>query len=569
MARRESKRLYSLYRRRQTDHSMRDTPPNSFSSVFVFTVLGCLVFALYLPYRHNPLVFDSLYWFSPDNLRELAAPRDTDRLLSKSLTYLLYQLFDGRFPILRMVSMALHIATCGLLYLFFLRLLQSNSMRQGKTLALFAAAIFAVHPVNVFAVAYLGQQELILATLFSLLFLLCYQQALTSERSGYFYLGALFYLAAMLSKENVVMVPAIAAALTPLHRKITTELVRSLLAPFVVYAVIAIYFTIAESGSIGAGSEPVLSNYLSPGFLEERLGGQESLRLRSIATQCEMFFRYVQLMVLPYPGWMSIDVQRPLMAEAFSWRAMTAVLGFAGYSIACLLLLFRGGLRAIVGFALLWPAVFFATELVAIRISEIFVIYRGYLWLPGLCLAFTLAAAFILRHLLWLVMISCVVMLYCLAVSQLEIFSGPVRLWTQAVVNNRPFEQDALVSFRAYLNRGHVLAGEGEYTLAIDDYNRALALSPGAGPVYLNRGVSYAMLGRLQAAIADFDQALALAETAPDSWRAKIHANRANAMALLGQREEALADIEKAILLNPHNPEYRDNQRRMLELPEQ
>jgi len=323
------------------------------------------------------------------------------------------------------------------------------------------------------------------------------------------------------------------------------------------------YFTLAEAGSIGAGSEPVLATYLPPSVVDERLGGQEDLRLRSVLTQCDMFFRYLRLTVMPNPGWMSIDVQRPLVDAVLSWWATGPALGLIGYGIGCIWLLLCGGLRTVIGFGLAWPLLFFATELVAIRVSEVFVIYRCYLWLPGLCLAVTLVMATILRHLLLPAMIGCVFLLAYLATKQLETFRNPAQLWSQAIATNRQFEKDALVAFRAYLNRGYALAGEGQYPLAVDDYNHALALSGGAGPIYLNRGVSYALMGQLQAAVADFDRALDMAAGTPDSWRARIYANRANAMALLGQLDKALADIQQAVLLDPHSAEYRDNQRRM------
>jgi tetratricopeptide (TPR) repeat protein len=359
------------------------------------------------------------------------------------------------------------------------------------------------------------------------------------------------------------MAPAVAAALTLVYRRPSLELLRRLWLPYSSYAAIAVYFTFMESAHVGEVHEPLLTTYLPQGMQEQRLGDPTTYHVRSIVTQCGTFFRYLTLVMLPVPRWMSIDLQLPLAESIYAWQSAAAVLAFFVYGTACLWLLIAGGRRALVGFCFAWPWLFFATEMVGMRISEVFVIYRSYLWLPGLILGAGLLLTRLSRRQFLSATLVAGLAFFAVSVGRLETFSNTYALWDEAVHINRPHEQQALAAFRAYMNRGHALAEMSDHIGAITDYDRALKLSGGVGLVYMNRGVSTARLGDLENALLDFDRALALANAYPAPLRAQIYANRANALALVGRLAEADHDINMAIRLNPNEPTYGESRSRL------
>lgn len=57
----------------------------------------------------------------------------------------------------------------------------------------------------------------------------------------------------------------------------------------------------------------------------------------------------------------------------------------------------------------------------------------------------------------------------------------------------------------AYLGRGNALAQQGDYDAAIEDYSRAIELNPSDATGYFNRGSALANQGHYAEAIADFE----------------------------------------------------------------
>lgn len=59
----------------------------------------------------------------------------------------------------------------------------------------------------------------------------------------------------------------------------------------------------------------------------------------------------------------------------------------------------------------------------------------------------------------------------------------------------------------AWYNKGVALAAEGDYTSALQAFNRALELRPDFGEAYFNRGYVYLYLGNREAAFSDLSRA--------------------------------------------------------------
>jgi tetratricopeptide (TPR) repeat protein len=99
----------------------------------------------------------------------------------------------------------------------------------------------------------------------------------------------------------------------------------------------------------------------------------------------------------------------------------------------------------------------------------------------------------------------------------------------------------------AFFNRGNAHSRQGEYDLAIQDFDQAIKLDPRYADAFNSRGMSYHSKGQNDRAIQDFDQAIKLD---PSLVSAFFH--RGTAYSAEGQHERAIQDFDQAIRLNPN-----------------
>ena len=107
---------------------------------------------------------------------------------------------------------------------------------------------------------------------------------------------------------------------------------------------------------------------------------------------------------------------------------------------------------------------------------------------------------------------------------------------------------------KAYYNRGVAYGAKGDYDHAIQDYNKVIALKPGHAEAYNNRGVVYKVKGDHDHAIQDYDKAIALN---PDN--AEAYNNRGVVYKVKGDHDHAIQDYDKAIALKLDNAETYNN----------
>jgi len=98
----------------------------------------------------------------------------------------------------------------------------------------------------------------------------------------------------------------------------------------------------------------------------------------------------------------------------------------------------------------------------------------------------------------------------------------------------------------ALVRRAWTFVDAGQAGPAIEQFDKAIALSPSESDLHLEKGVAMFKLGRLEDALGAFDGALA---QDPDDVTAT--ANRAKVLGLLGRAEESLAGYERALELAP------------------
>ena len=99
-------------------------------------------------------------------------------------------------------------------------------------------------------------------------------------------------------------------------------------------------------------------------------------------------------------------------------------------------------------------------------------------------------------------------------------------------------------------NRANAYAAIGQSDLALEDYARLVAINPKYADAYYNRGNLHLSLNDLDKAISDFTKAIEI-----DSGMADAFNNRGVAFRLQGQYEKAFADFNRALGINHRNAE--------------
>ena len=99
---------------------------------------------------------------------------------------------------------------------------------------------------------------------------------------------------------------------------------------------------------------------------------------------------------------------------------------------------------------------------------------------------------------------------------------------------------------QAHTNLGLALAKQGRLDDAVAEYRKALELKPNEVTTRNNLGVALRQQGRLDKAVAVYQEAL---EINPQS--AELHDNLGNALSIQGRFDEAAAEFHKALEINP------------------
>lgn len=402
-----------------------------------------LASALYLPFLANPPVFDDFGFFSGRLFSYYAThPFGLELRVPPYFSLAIVQVIWGTMEAHRILGLALHIACSLALYKLIFDLQQHAARRAGAqpgaglqahAPAFIAAAVFAIHPVAVYGAGYLIQRMSVFATLFSLISIVLYVRGLARRSHADAISAALIYSVAVLSRENAVLLPAAAVAaglIVAVERRFALRHAALYLA---CCAPAAALVTLLVKGKIGATYEPdfgVVSAQIA------RTGAPavlESPWLESAVTQAGLFFRYLALWMFPDTGAMSIDLRIDFAGAWSPVVALLAVAGFVGYGLLGLYLLRRRGLVRVAGFGLLFPWLVFLTEFTTIRFQEPFVLYRSYLWAPGLMVLLASGLARVPGRVAIALALVVLPLLFYQGHHRLRTFSSSLALWEDAV----------------------------------------------------------------------------------------------------------------------------------------
>lgn len=512
--------------------------------------LVIVVLAIYLPFLGNQFIFDDLVFFNHtiEDYKNSSSSFSPRSITYASLTWT-WSLFGDLPHAHRLLNLFLH-TTCVLLLFCWLRQLilltwtaekLNNDILSLKWGAWLGALFFASTPVATYAVGYLLQRSILLATVFTLAMQVSYLSGLIdkekiAQRRG-LALSVLFFLLAVLSKEHSVMAPLIVLATTVIIRTKVMADNLTLWATWMGYVAVALYITWSVKGVTGVIYELDAPQLLKN--LEINNNHVSNLHFLSAITQAGLFFKYIFLWLLPNPAWMSIDMREQFF-QSTTLQALVSAIGFMVYGLIALWLLLKQGQIKLVGLALLYPWLFFLVEFSTVRVQEPFVLYRSYLWFPGMMLLFVFVLRiFPNRKYVVLTLFLLILAIVPMSWNRLWVLADNYRLWNDAALLLR--SENTSGAARIYYNRGNAELNAHKWKEAITDYQRSITLNPSIAQTHKNIAVAYFGLQNYREAIKEFDYAIEL-----KSDYAEAYFGKAITLKRLKKDSEAQVNIRKS-----------------------
>ena len=577
----------------------------TFPALFGAFVLAA-VLAIYLPGWNHELLFDDL------RLTDGAIFGNYGSLLTFKQRMLSYGSFiwvdllagPGWWK-QRLVNVGLHLATVAALYALVRDLLERTRFPEDfesqphfgmsrKAAVQVGVALFAVNPMAVYAVAYLVQRSIVMATLFSVLACWCFVRGLSGRGVAWYGLALLSYVAAVLSKEHAVMVAAMAVPLYIHVRRPSWKTVATIAgASTALIAVAAVVFFGIYGDLIGK-----LFDQRSLDFAQqlERLSPGITQRMYplSILNEAALFFAYGFLWFAPNVMWMSVDM-RP--AFPLSYMAFPQVLGIVGYMglwIAALwAVLRRRGALSLAGVALMFPLLLYATEFATVWVQDPFVLYRSYLWAVAVPVLVAIVLTGFQPKTIYVIGCAIGLVFTVLAFERVQSLRDDHTAWgdaaekidlkapANAVGRWRPFlnlgayhldrgslgeaqrsfaTAEALGSLHgsARFNQGVALQQQKKHAQALTTFAEAEKQGFSGQSLHYHRGESAFALGQFALAFDSFSQGLTSAAEGVtgkemDRMREAMRMRRAEAAIGAGRYDDAIGDFNALLKASPQN----------------
>jgi Flp pilus assembly protein TadD len=406
-----------------------------------------------------------------------------------------------------------------------------------------AAAIFAVHPVQVESVAWVTERKNVLSGALYLASLLAYLRYLGFGASGGvgrprdWALSFALYAGALASKTvTCTLAPALLLLVYCRRGRLSARDLRAL-APFVVLGLGAGLLTVAmEKSTVGAvGSEWELS-------LVERVlvaGRAFWFYLGKLAWPAELAFIYPRWSVDSGAVWQYLYPVSAVALVISAWAAR----GRIGKAPFTGLAFFAGTLFPALGFFDVYPmrfsfvadhfqylASFGPIALAALAACSL----AGRLGRSGRLAGAALAAALL-------------AVLVGLTRQQVQIYRDAETLWAETIRVNPG-------AWIAWNNLGQIVSARGDAQRGIELYRRAIEVAPRFEMAHYNLGSALADAGNLDEAIPHLELAIELAPRHLDSYN-----NLGKALARAGRRDEAIASWRAGLAVDDRHAKLQLN----------
>jgi len=402
-------------------------------------------------------------------------------------------------------------------------------LRLRREWALFAAIMFAIHPMRVESVAWITERKDVLYAMFYLASVISYIYHLKLKKKRFLVFTVLFFLLSLLSKIQAVTLPLTLLLVDyilgrPLKFRLILEKIPYFILSLVV-GLVGIYFL---------GQQKSLDT-IDYTIIERLLMGSYALCMYVVKS----VFPFSLSAIYPFP-------------EPGNFGIIYYV---APIILICLAVLVYFASRR--GKAVLFGTLFFLVNIVfmlqVVSAGQGFIADRfSYIPYIGLVYLYAYGASWLTekrKKMMPLIACVAVVIVGYYAVSSWK----RTKIWKDTItLMNDVIEK--YPSSVAHLNRGYEYRLKKEFEKAITDYSKAISLKPDFAKAYHNRGTAYFYTNRDSLAILDFNKAISYDPTYAETW-----GNRGSAKARSGHYQAALEDFNKAIQLDPAFPDNYSN----------
>lgn len=526
------------------------------TSVIFAILLIAAILCVYVPGLDNQLIFDDLRLAEGDFFGTYGSLLQfKQRMLSYGSFVWVQKLFGEGWWKQHLFNIVLHVLTVGALYALFKSLLertqfphdieQQEHFQSSRMAALRVGLIvFALNPVAVYVVGYLIQRSILMATLFAVLACFAYVRGLINGSIGWFVAAAVFYVAAALSKEQSALTVAMAVPLYIYVRRPTWKKILMVAGATAVVLVLAIGAVLSIYGNLIGN----LIDNQSIAYVKQLQVINPDITGKvyglSILNQAALFFVYGFLWVLPYVGWMSIDM-RPALPTSYdsALHLIGAIAFFALLAASIWAVLRKDGVLRFAALCLLFPLIWFFTEFAVVWVQDPLVLYRSYLWavaIPGL-IAIVLTG--FKPRTIYIVGVFLALLFGGLSIERVMSMRDAETVWEDAASKvDLKAPANAVGRYRPYLNLGTERMERGRYAQAERDFMTADALNDLNGNARFSVGVAQSQQKKYADAIRSFKAAEEKGYTGQTLWY-----QRAEAYAALGHPKEAFDAFGSAL----------------------
>ena len=393
--------------------------------------------------------------------------------------------------------------------------------------AFLAAAVFALHPIEVETVAWIAERKTLLATLFVLLTALAWFRSLDTGRWRWSATALALFVAALLSKTAVAPLPIVLALLVWLRgqrlRLPEAVVLCSMLACALGLGLVTVW---------RERLEPLVDVALPTLTLVERI----LLSARAIVFYVGKLLWPADLMPI-YPQWS--------LAQDLSWSltcmavviAAVAVTWFGRHRWG------RGPLVALLAFVLMLAP---TLGLIPFNFMRFAYVADHFVYLPSIPFIVLVVAAAVASARRWrpaaswttVVAATLLAVLGTLSWQQGQIYASAETFWRSAIDRNPQ-------AWVAHNSLGYVLLTRGRLNEALESFTKSRELKPEFAAPYSNTGVVYLSANRFDEAIHWFEAA---AHIRPDAGN---HNSWAIALDKQGKFDEAIIHYQMAVDLDP------------------
>ncbi|MDE2925281.1 MAG: tetratricopeptide repeat protein [Acidobacteriota bacterium] len=438
----------------------------------------------------------------------------------RTLTYALNYWAGGLDPTgYHLFNLLLHALNSLLVYWLF------RAVTGRRTLALAGALLFAAHPVQTAATAYVSGRKDLLAAFFILGGCLSFLSYRDSGRRRYLVVCLACLVVGVLAKELVIVLPALLLLLDlcrtgrsrdPGGEPATVRIVRALLRSRIAYAL----------GFLLAAVSFYYALYLSPASRMEGLWGG-SLAAHA-GTSFKLFSHYLALAVFPHPLIADYSGEVFPLSPGFADAAtLLAVLLLAAF-IASAVWLYPS--RPLVSLGMGWFLTALAPVLQIVPFHELAADHFLYVPLIGVCLVGGLTVDYVSRERGYRELALGVLALVLVVFSVRTV--GRNRDWADVETLWRATLEQAPGSYRAHSNLAVTYMGKQEPEAALKHTLRALELNPGRALEWSNLSALYVQLAERARAQRKYDLASSLLDKCREAAEEALERDDSNFMSL-------------------------------------